>query len=194
MTKLNGIDRINTAVFISGTGSNLKKLIKFSQKKNSKFKISLIISNNYRAKGLKYSNIFKIKKKIYKFDSSKNEEKLLIKELKKNKIKIICLAGFMRILPKSFIKSFKGIILNIHPSLLPKFKGLNTHARAIKNKEKYSGCTVHIVNSKLDSGKIILQKKIRVLKKDTPKTLAKRVLKQEHIIYPKALNKIAVNL
>ena len=135
MTKLNGIDRINTAVFISGTGSKLKKLIKFSQKKNSKFKISLIISNNYRAKGLKYSNIFKIKKKIYKFDSSKNEEKLLIKELKKNKIKIICLAGFMRILPKSFIKSFKGIILNIHPSLLPKFKGLNTHVRAIKNKE-----------------------------------------------------------
>ena len=96
----------------------------------------------------------------------------------------------MKILSKTFINKFNGKILNIHPSLLPKFKGLNTHERAIENKEKYSGCTVHFVNSKLDSGKIILQKKVKINKKDTPKTLSKRILIQEHILYPKAILKI----
>ena len=96
----------------------------------------------------------------------------------------------MRILSKKFIKRFKGKIINIHPSLLPKYKGLNTHDRAINNNEKYSGCTVHYVTSKLDSGKIILQKKVKIFKNDTAKRLQKRVLKQEHKIYPKALNMI----
>ena len=96
----------------------------------------------------------------------------------------------MKILSKSFTKNFKGKILNIHPSLLPKYKGLNTHEKAIKNKDKYSGCTVHFVNSKLDSGKIINQKKIRISKLDTPKTLAKKILIQEHKLYPTAIMKI----
>ena len=96
----------------------------------------------------------------------------------------------MKILPKEFIKNFKGKILNIHPSLLPKYKGLNTHARVIKNKEKYTGCTVHYVNFKLDSGKIIIQKRVKVSKQDNPKSLAKKVLKQEHRIYPKAILKL----
>ena len=96
----------------------------------------------------------------------------------------------MKILSKTFIKNFKGKILNIHPSLLPKFKGLNTHERAINKKEKYSGCTVHFVNSKLDSGKIILQKKVKIEKSDTPKILAKKILTQEHKLYPKAILKI----
>ena len=100
----------------------------------------------------------------------------------------------MRILSSYFIKNFKGKILNIHPSLLPKYKGLNTHYRAIKNKEKYSGCTVHLVNTKLDSGKIILQKKIKIYKKDNARTLANRILKEEHKIYPIALNKTIINL
>ena len=112
----------------------------------------------------------------------------------KNQIELICLAGFMKILSKNFISKFKGKIINIHPSLLPKYKGLNTHQRVIKNKEKFSGCTVHFVNSKLDSGKIILQKKVKIFKKDTAYTLAKRILKQEHIIYPKAILKIIANL
>ena len=99
----------------------------------------------------------------------------------------------MKILSAEFIKRFRGKILNIHPSLLPKYKGLNTHIRALKNKEKYSGCTVHLVNSKLDAGKIILQKKVRVYKNDNPEKLAKRVLKQEHKIYPLALNKLISN-
>ena len=96
----------------------------------------------------------------------------------------------MRILSSNFIKKFNGKIINIHPSLLPKYKGLNTHYRAIKNKEKFAGCTVHYVNSKLDSGKIILQRKVKILKKDNHLTLAKKVLKMEHLIYPAAIKKI----
>ena len=96
----------------------------------------------------------------------------------------------MKILSKTFTKTFKGKIINIHPSLLPKFKGLNTHKRAIKNKEIFSGCTVHYVSSKLDSGKIILQKKVRIRKNDTVFSLQKRILKEEYKIYPKAISKI----
>ena len=184
------IKRLNTAVFISGKGSNLKNLINQSKKKNSKFAISLIISNNSRAKGLNYARIFKISKKIINFSNTKKAEKVALDELRKKKIKLICLAGFMKILSKSFLKKFKGKIINIHPSLLPKYKGLNTHQRVLDNNEKYSGCTVHYVNSKLDSGKIILQKKVKILKNDTVKKLSKRILKEEHNIYPKALKKI----
>ena len=190
MVQLIGPKKIKTAVFISGTGSNLKNLIKFSKLKKSPITISLILSNKRKAKGLRFAKIFKIKKKIFNFDKKRINEKEILMLLKKNKINLICLAGFMKILSKNFIKNFKGIILNIHPSLLPKFKGLNTHLRAIKNNEKYSGCTVHYVNSKLDSGKIILQKKIKIKKNDTPQNLAKRILVEEHKLYPKAILKI----
>jgi len=190
MVQLIGPKKIKTAVFISGTGSNLKNLIKFSKLKKSPITISLILSNKRKAKGLRFAKIFKIKKKIFNFDKKRINEKEILMLLKKNKINLICLAGFMKILSKNFIKNFKGIILNIHPSLLPKFKGLNTHSRAIKNNEKYSGCTVHYVNSKLDSGKIILQKKIKIKKNDTPINLAKRILVEEHRLYPKAILKV----
>jgi formyltetrahydrofolate-dependent phosphoribosylglycinamide formyltransferase len=190
MVQLIGPKKIKTAVFISGTGSNLKSLIKFSKLKKSPITISLILSNKSNAKGLKFAKIFKIKKKILNFDKKKINEKEILMLLKKDKIGLICLAGFMKILSKNFTKNFKGKILNIHPSLLPKFKGLNTHLRAIKNNEKYSGCTVHYVNSKLDSGKIILQKKIKIKKNDTPLSLAKRILAEEHKLYPKAILKV----
>ena len=117
-------------------------------------------------------------------------EKKILKLLKKDKINFICLAGFMKILSKNFIKNFKGKIINIHPSLLPKYKGLDVHERVIKNKEKYTGCTVHYVTPKLDSGMIILQKKIKISKKSTPRMIAKKVLIQEHKLYPKAILKI----
>jgi phosphoribosylglycinamide formyltransferase-1 len=184
-----GSKKVKTAIFISGTGSNLKSLIKFSKHKKSPIFISMIISNNSKAKGLQYSKIYKIKKKVFDFKNSSSEKKA-INELKKNNIHLICLAGFMKILSKNFINNFKGKILNIHPSLLPKYKGLNTHEKAIKNKDKYSGCTVHFVNSKLDSGKIISQKKVIISKLDTPKTLAKKILIQEHKLYPTAITKI----
>ena len=191
--KLFGLHRLKTAVFISGTGSNLENLIKFSLQKKSPILIKLIVSNNKNAKGLIFSKKYKIKKKIFKFLNNRNDEKIIIRYLKKKNIKLICLAGFMKILSKNFIQNFKGIILNIHPSLLPKYKGLNTHFRAIQNRERFSGCTVHIVTSKLDSGKIILQKKIKIYKKDTPVSLAKRVLVQEHLLYPKAITKLITN-
>ena len=186
MVRSIGPKKIRTAVFISGTGSNLENLIKFSLKKRSPIEIILIISNN--------AKLYKIKKKVYNYDKKKISEKRILKDLKSNNIKLICLAGFMKILSKDFIRNFKGKILNIHPSLLPKYKGLNTHHRAIQNKEKYSGCTVHLVNSKLDSGKIILQKKVKLSKKETPSSLQKKILKHEHILYPKAISKIFVNL
>ena len=184
------LKKINIAVFISGTGSNLKNLINYSLKKNSKFKIMLIISNNAKAKGLDYAKKFKIKKKFINYSILRNAESKILIELKKNNIQVICLAGFMKVLSKDLIKNFKGKIINIHPSLLPKYKGLNTHQRAINNKEKYSGCTVHYVTSKLDSGKIILQEKVRISKKDSAKILAKKILNKEHKLYPKALLKV----
>ena len=191
MTKLIGPKKINTAVFISGTGTNFKNLIKFSFSKNSPIIIKYVISNNSKAIGLNYAKKYKIKKKIFKFRSE--EESKILNFLKINQIEFVCLAGFMKILSQNFISKFKGKIINIHPSLLPKYKGLNTHQRVINNKEKFSGCTVHFVNSKLDSGKIILQKKVKIFKKDTANTLAKRILKQEHIVYPKAILKILAN-
>ena len=188
MALLTGSNKLKTAVFISGTGSNLKSLIKFSKLKKSPVIIKMIISNNSKSKGLQYAKIYKIKKKVFDFKNTLSEKKVIY-ELKKNNINLICLAGFMKILSKSFIKNFKGKILNIHPSLLPKYKGLNTHERAIRNKDKYSGCTVHFVNSRLDSGEIINQKKVKIKKLDTPKTLAKRILIQEHKLYPAAIIK-----
>ena len=194
MIKLSGFNKIKTSVFISGKGSNLKNLFRFSLKKKSPIKIVLVISNNSKAKGLIFAKRKNIKNKVFNFINKKEAENKVLKELKKEKVDLICLAGFMKILSKNFIQKFKGKIINIHPSLLPKYKGLNTHLRAIKNKDKYSGCTVHLVNSKLDSGKIILQKKIKIKKKETPKSLSKRVLKEEHILYPKAIKKIYFNL
>ena len=190
MAKLTGYKKINTAVFISGNGSNLKSLIKFSKTRKSPIFINLIISNNSKAKGLKLGKIYKIKKKVINFKKNYKSENHLISLLKVHKVKMICLAGFMKILSKNFISKFKGKILNIHPSLLPKYKGLNTHHRTLKNNEKYSGCTVHFVNSKLDSGKIILQKKVKISKNETKNSLAKKVLIQEHKLYPKAILKV----
>ena len=190
MVQSTGIKKIKCAVFISGTGSNLKSLIQFSKKKNSLISIELIISDNPKAKGLKFGKKFKILNKVFNFKNKIIAEKKIISEINNKKIKLICLAGFMRILSKNFIKRFKGKILNIHPSLLPKYKGLNTHQRAISNNEKYSGCTVHFVNSRLDSGKIILQKKVKISKFDTAKSLSKKILIQEHKLYPKAIRKV----
>jgi phosphoribosylglycinamide formyltransferase 1 len=189
MALLIGVKKIKTAVFISGTGSNLKNLIKFSKIEKSPISVDIIISNN-KAKGLRFGKIFKIKKKVFDFKKKIKTEKEILFLLKKHEINLICLAGFMKILSKNFIKNFDGKILNIHPSLLPKFKGLNTHERVIKNQEKYSGCTVHFVSSELDSGKIILQKKVKLKKNDTKKSLAKRILIQEHKLYPRAILKI----
>jgi len=194
MEKLTGKNKINVAVFISGRGSNLYNLIQFSKKKNSKINIKLIVSSKKNVKGLIYAKKNKINKIILNYKNKLNTEKKLLINLQKNKIKLICLAGFMKILSGKFIKSFKGKIINIHPSLLPKYKGLNTHQRVIKKNEKYTGCTVHFVNKNLDSGKIIMQKRLKILKKDTISSLSKKLLKLEHKIYPRAIKKVIINL
>ena len=177
------------AIFISGRGSNLKSLIKYFKKKNSSIEITLVISNNPKAKGLKFAKKSEIKNFGLKYISKSSFENKSLKLLKKNDVDLLCLAGFMKILSRNFIKSFSKPILNIHPSILPKYKGVNTHERAIKNNDKITGATVHRVNEKLDSGKIILQKKVKILKKDNIKSLEKKVLKIEHEIYPKAIVK-----
>jgi len=185
MKKLTG--NINVGVFISGRGSNLKELIKYTKKNNTSWKIKLVISNKKKAKGLTYAK----KNKIINYAIEKKKphfEKKALSYLKKNKINLLCLAGFMRILSKEFIQKYKFKIINIHPSLLPKYKGLNTHERAIKAGDKYAGSTVHYVTTKLDSGKKILQIKVKIFKTDNANSLAKRVLKAEHSIYPKAVN------
>jgi phosphoribosylglycinamide formyltransferase-1 len=192
MAKLIGGNKINTSVFISGRGSNLKNLFKFSKQKQSPIKIGLVLSSSKMAKGLKFAKSNNIKYLSINYNQ-KNIEKKILLILKNNNIHMICLAGFMKILSKNFISKFKGKILNIHPSLLPKYKGLNTHERVLKNKEKYTGATVHLVNDKLDSGKIITQKKIMVLKKDNKKSLEKKVLKIEHKIYPEAIKILLTN-
>ncbi len=192
MVKLIGVNKINTSVFISGRGTNLKNLIEFSKKNSSPIKINMVISNNKKAYGIRYAKKNKIKFKIINF-SKKSEINNLLKILNYNNIKLICLAGFLKILSKDFIKSFKGKIINIHPSLLPRYKGLNTHERVLENNEKFTGCSVHFVNEKLDGGKIILQKKIKIFKNDNIKSLKIRVLKEEYKLYPKSIKKIFTN-
>jgi len=174
------------SVFISGSGTNLKALIKSSKNYNFPIIISYVVSNNVNAKGLQIAKLNKIDTKIFNPEKKIEQAKLLL-DLKKRKISVICLAGYMKILSKDFIKKFDGKILNIHPSLLPKFKGLNTFSRVLKSKEKYTGCTVHFVTSKLDSGKIILQKKVKIEKNDNEKTLKYKVQKKEYKAYSEAI-------
>tara|TARA_B100000029_G_scaffold512706_2_gene610118 strand:+ start:79 stop:642 length:564 start_codon:yes stop_codon:yes gene_type:complete len=181
------VRKIKTCIFISGRGSNLASIIKSSRDYNFPIKIELIISNNINAKGLRLAKKYSIP---YKFFTSENMEKFernCLFELNKRKIKFLCLAGFMKILSNHFISSFGYKIVNIHPSLLPKYKGINTHKRVLKNKEKYSGCSVHYVTSKLDSGKIILQKKVLIDKNETEISLKKKILLQEHRLYPRSI-------
>ena len=181
------VNKIKTCAFISGNGSNLESIIKSSRDYNFPIKIELIISNNIRAKGLLLGRKYGISYKLFSSDNQKKFERNCLYEIKKRKIKFLCLAGFMKILSSDFIKNFGYKIINIHPSLLPKYKGLKTHKRVLESKEKYSGCTVHFVTSDLDSGKIILQKKVLIEENDTEKTLKKKILKQEHKLYPESI-------
>ena len=181
------VKKIKTCVFTSGSGSNLNYLIKNSRDYNFPITISLIISNNCYSGGRIAAKKHSIPYKYISYSSRDKFERNCLSELNKRKIKFICLAGFMKVLSARFIKTFQHKIINIHPSLLPKYKGLNTHQRVLKNKEKYSGCTVHFVSPKLDSGKIILQKRVMIDKNETEKTLKSKILKQEHKLYSRSI-------
>ena len=186
--------KINCAVFVSGRGSNLKSIYKYSKTKYSKILLKLVISNKPDVLGVKFARRKKINTKIINYKNKSLAEKNIIRYLKKNDIRLICLAGFMKVLSKSFIKKYKYRIINIHPSLLPKYKGLNAHEKVIKNNDKFSGCTVHFVTEKLDSGKIIIQKKVKRFKFDTPQSLSKRILFEENKLYPIAIKKILTKI
>ncbi len=181
-----------TCVFISGQGSNLKNLISRSRDNNFPIKISLVISNNKRAKGIKYAKKYNIP---YFFINTKisNYEKIILINLKKYKISLICLAGYMKILSNYLIRNFQKKIINVHPSLLPKYKGLNTFSRMLKKKEIKAGCTVHYVNEKLDSGNSIIQKFFFINNDDNENILKEKTQKLEYKAFPEAIIKIFRN-
>ncbi len=181
--------KINTCVFISGKGSNLRRLILNSNNYNFPIKIKLVVSNDKNAEGLKLAKKWSIPYLILNKNQSLSENKTLVK-LKTHKINLILLAGYMRILSKRFVRLFGKSIINIHPSLLPKFKGLNTYERVLKNKERKTGCTVHFVNEKLDDGKIILKKFFYVNEKDSVASLKKKTQILEYSAFSEAIIKV----
>ena len=182
----------NTCVFISGQGSNLNNLIRRSRDNNFPIIIKLIISNNKNANGIIYAKKNSIPYVIVN-NKHKNNDNKLLQILKKNNISFICLAGYMKIISKNFIKSFGKKIINIHPSLLPKFKGLNTFARILKNNEKKTGCTVHYVNEKMDGGNAIVRKEFFINKIDDENSLKKKTQNLEYRAFHEAIIKIFRN-
>ena len=183
---------LNISIFISGRGSNLLSLIKYSKIKKSKIKINLVISNNKFSKGLEFAKKNKIKYYVINYSKKKQAELKILGYLRKNKIDLICLAGFMKILSSDLIRKFKKPILNIHPSLLPKYKGLNTHQRAIENKDKYSGCTVHFVDKEIDQGIIISQAPVRRMDSDTLEIFTQKIQAAEHVILPTTIANLSL--
>ena len=177
-------------ILISGNGSNMLNIIEASKKKLIKSKVATVVSNNPLALGIQKASKKGIDVKIINQNKHSNIydfESSLSKYLLKKRVDLICLAGFMKVLSKDFVKKWKNKIINIHPSLLPSFKGLNTHDRAIRQGVKFSGCTVHFVNEKLDSGKIIDQEIVKVLKSDNVYSLQKKILMKEHKLYIRVL-------
>ena len=177
------------AVLISGNGTNLQALMDASF--NSNFKISAVISNNPNSFGLQRAeknNIATLVINDKEYDSKQAFEQALMIKLEKINPDLIALAGFMRILSPNFVNHYVGKILNIHPSLLPKYTGINTHQRVIEANESEHGVSVHYVTEELDGGPVIVQEKVPVFNDDTPETLATRVAEKEHIIYPKVVS------
>jgi phosphoribosylglycinamide formyltransferase-1 len=190
------LSKKNIAIFISGTGSNMRALIEASKKENYPAQIVCVISDNQHAQGLVIAQSFNIQTYFINPNEYQNKqdyeanihEKLLI-----HKIDFICLAGFMRLISPYLCDLWNNKMINIHPSLLPSFKGLNSHEKALKAGVKFSGCTIHWVTSKMDSGKIIAQAVVPVLRNDTVNDLSKRVLKAEHKLYPLVLKSVCHN-
>ena len=174
--------RKRLGVMCSGNGTNFQNIV--TNQICNHHEVVLMIHNKKKCGASKRADKWGIP---HCYVHYKNEDKM-IELFDEYNVDLIILAGYMRVLKKP--NEFSCPIINVHPSLLPKYKGLNTHKRVIENNEKFSGCTVHYVNSKLDSGKIILQKKVKIKKKENYKTLQKKILKQEHILYPKAIMKI----
>ena len=183
------------SILISGRGSNMLNIIEACNNKKLYSSVSLVVSNRPNAVGLKVASKYKVRTEILDSNNltKENFESLLDKILKKNNINLVCLAGFMKILSKDFVKKWPKMILNIHPSILPSFKGLNAQRQAIENKAKYSGCTVHFVNEEMDSGEIIDQKIVSISTNDDVDSLSKKILMEEHKLYIKVLKELEKN-
>lgn len=187
---------VDVAVLISGGGTNLQALIDSCADPDFPARIVLVISNNPGVKGLERAEKAGIPTKVInhrEFDSREEFDDQIHDALKESGAKLICLAGFMRILDARFVNRWRNRMLNIHPSLLPSFKGLHTHERAIEAGVRFTGCTVHFVNPELDDGPIITQAVVAINPEEGADTLAARVLEKEHIIYPQALRLVAEN-
>ena len=183
----------NIVVLISGKGTNLQALIDASHR--SSYKISAVISNKAKAIGLNRAKISGIDTYVIEqesFDSKLEFEESLATRISEINPKLIVLAGFMKVLSPQFVKFFRGKVINIHPSLLPEYPGLNTHQRVLEDKKKIHGVSVHLVTEDLDGGPVIAQDSVYVLPDDTAESLAKRVLEREHIIYPKVVESLAI--
>jgi phosphoribosylglycinamide formyltransferase-1 len=182
------------AILISGRGSNMRALIEAAKAKDYPAEIVLVISNVADAGGLEFAQTHGIETKVIehkKFPSREIFDNAMDVALNAANVEIVALAGFMRLLSPRVVEKWQGRMINIHPSLLPAYKGLHTHQRAIEAGEKFAGCTVHFVTPELDDGPTILQAKVPVLSGDSEDTLAARVLTQEHKIYPQALRLVA---
>ncbi|WP_370930870.1 phosphoribosylglycinamide formyltransferase [Bartonella sp. DGB1] len=185
------------AILISGSGSNMESLIKYSLTDESTFEITKVISNNINALGLKKAANYNIKNIAIDRNNYQNKaqhEQAMLTELKKDNIDLICLAGYMQLLSSDFIGNYQNKILNIHPSLLPLFKGLDTYNKAIESGMKFTGCTVHIVTEKMDEGKIIAQAVVPIFKHDTSSDLQQRILNAEHLLYYRAIEQYLNNI
>ena len=182
--------KLAVAILISGSGTNMVQLIK-SMDDNHPAYPSVVISNNSDAPGLEKAQYLGVPTEIinenYIKDNNLKFEKELIKILKLYNVELICLAGFMKILSKKFVNNFKDRILNIHPSLLPKYKGLNTHARVLASNDTIAGCSVHLVTPELDGGPVLAQTEVTIKQNETAESLASKVLIEEHVLYPKVL-------
>ena len=186
-------EKFKLAVLVSGRGSNLQAIIDSIEKNSLAAEISLIMSNVSDAYALqrgKKHGLESIFLDPKSFSSRDDYEKQMIELLQTKSIDLVCLAGFMRILGKKFIEAFSGKIINIHPSLLPAFPGLNVQEKALQHGVRFSGCTVHFVNEEVDGGAIISQAVVPILDADDRQSLSDRILEQEHIIYPEAIRLI----
>jgi phosphoribosylglycinamide formyltransferase-1 len=186
--------RKRTAILISGRGSNMRALIERARDQSYPAEIALVLSNRPDAAGLVFAKENNIACAVvdHKIHATRVDfEKAMQAVLEHHQIEIVCLAGFMRLLTPRFVEQWQGRLLNIHPALLPAYRGLHTHERALADGVKIHGCTVHFVSPGMDEGPIIAQAEVPVLDADTPESLAARVLAQEHILYPAALARVA---
>lgn len=186
---------MKTAVLISGRGSNLKAILD-SENRNElgKAEIVLIVTNNPNAEGLKHAEKYDRKSIILDpkdFSDRENYNNKLKELMIDEDIELIVLAGYMKVLTSTFVEHFRNMIINIHPSLLPAFPGLNVHEKVLEYGVKYSGCTVHFVTAEVDAGPIIAQKVVEVKDDDTPATLAERILIEEHKLLPQVIKSIS---